>query len=271
METFLPDAVARVALVGDRSPHVRAHQRIPALLEALREHDGLIVDAYWIATDDAEHDDAGLPGFDGIWVLPGSPYRSQAGALTAIRYAREGQIPYLGSCGGFQHAMLEFAHDVAGLSGAGHAEYGDAGENPLIVPLKCSLVGHELSVRVQAGSLAERILGCDRTVERYHCSYGLNRAHLDVLRAHGMRFTGVADDGDVRIAELPAHPFFLATLFQPELAPCEPRPHPIIRAFARAAVAHASGQVGPGAAAPSDVPVPGNVATAAGVPTAASS
>jgi CTP synthase (UTP-ammonia lyase) len=266
METF-PAAVARVALVGDRSPHVRAHQRIPAVLDALREHDGLIIDAYWVATDDAEHDDAhddggSLPGFDGIWVLPGSPYRSMEGALTAVRHAREGQIPYLGSCGGFQHAMLEFARDVAGLPGAGHAEYGAAGEDPLIVPLDCSLVGHELSVRVQAGSLAERILGCDRTVERYHCSYGLNPAYLDLLRAHGMRFTGEAGGGDVRIAELPAHPFFLATLFQPELAPCEPRPHPIIRAFARAAVARASARIG--APAPSDVPAPGNVPASAG-------
>lgn len=261
MELFPPAAVARVALIGDRSPHVRAHQRIPALLDALREHEGLVLDAYWIATDDAERDDGALAGFDGIWVLPGSPYRSMDGALTAVRYARKGRIPFLGSCGGFQHAVLEFARDVAGLPGAGHAEYGAGGENPLIVPLDCSLVGHELSVRVQAGSLAERILGCDRTVERYHCSYGLNPAYLDLLRAHGMRFTGAADDGGVRIAELPGHPFFLATLFQPELAPCEPRPHPIIRAFARAAGARAG--------ADARVPEPGDVTYPAGVPTAA--
>jgi CTP synthase (UTP-ammonia lyase) len=244
METFRPDAVARVALVGDRSPQVRAHQRIPALLDALREHEGLVLDAYWVATDDAERDDGSLAGFDGIWVLPGSPYRSMEGALTAVRCAREGKIPFLGSCGGFQHAMLEFARNVADVPGGGHAEYDTDAENLIIVPLACSLVGHELAVHVQAGSLAERILGCDRTVERYHCSYGLNPAYRDLLRANGMRFTGKGDDGDVRIAELPEHPFFLATVFQPELAPCEPRPHPIIRAFARAAVARAGSAAG---------------------------
>jgi CTP synthase (UTP-ammonia lyase) len=77
-------------------------------------------------------------------------------------------------------------------------------------------------------------------VERYHCGYGLNPQYLDVLSAHGMRFTG-HDGPDVRIAELPGHPFFLSTLFQPELAIDDGRCHPIVRAFAYAAVAHAAG------------------------------
>jgi CTP synthase (UTP-ammonia lyase) len=105
----------------------------------------------------------------------------------------------------------------------------------LIVPLECSLVGHEGAVRVSAGSLAERALGVERTVERYHCSYGLSRAFLDVLGEHGLRFSGVDDNDDVRIAELPGHPFFLVTLFQPELAGDGGRAHPIITALAAAA------------------------------------
>lgn len=69
-------------------------------------------------------------------------------------------------------------------------------------------------------------------MERYHCSYGLNAGYIDPLTAHGMRFTGHDTDGEVRIAELPGHPFFLATLFQPELAP-GPRAHPIVAASAQ--------------------------------------
>lgn len=107
-----------------------------------------------------------------------------------------------------------------------------------MVKLACSLVGHELPVTMTPGTLAERALGADRTVERYHCSYGLDAAYLDLLAANGMRLTGVDPDGEVRVAELPGHPFFLATLFQPELSP-GPRAHPMIAAFARAVTEHA--------------------------------
>ncbi|MFF3841416.1 hypothetical protein [Streptomyces sp. NPDC001930] len=232
----------RIALVGDRSPHVRSHVRIPVLLDALAERDGLALDAYWIPTGDAETPGA-VKGFDAVWVLPGSPYASEAGALAAIRTAREDGIPFLGTCGGFQHALLEYARDVCGLTGAAHAE-NDPSADPgdlLIAPLACSLVGHEGVVRVTPGSLAEQALGAERTTERYHCDYGPDSRHLDTLRAHGMRFTGADEEGGIRIAELPSHPFFLATLFQPELAGDGTRPHPLIRALAVAAAKHAAG------------------------------
>jgi CTP synthase (UTP-ammonia lyase) len=231
--TFTP----RLALVGDRSPNVRAHTRIPRLLDALAEHDRLPLDAYWIPSEEAA--DA-LDGFDAVWLVPGSPYRSEAGAIAAARTARERGIPFLGTCGGFQHALLEYARNVCGLTGVRHAENrADEGDDLLIVPLSCSLVGHEGAVRVTPGSLAERALGASRTMERYHCSYGLSPNFLDVLRAHGLRFTGTDESGEVRIAELPDHPFFLVTLFQPELGGDGTRAHPIIKAFAAAAVARA--------------------------------
>jgi len=220
----------RLALIGDRSPHVRSHVRIPTLLAALRARDHIDLDAYWIPTD--EVDEATIAGFDGVWLLPGSPYRSEAGAVTAVRTARERGIPFLGTCAGFQHALLEFARDVCGMVTAQHGENTPAAEDLLIVPLACSLAGHEAAVRVEADSLAGRVLGTTRTVERYVCAYGLNPGRLDALRAGGMRFTGFDDEGEARVAELPEHPFFLATLFQPELAGDGTRPHPLIRAFA---------------------------------------
>ncbi|MGW3112171.1 CTP synthase C-terminal region-related (seleno)protein [Streptomyces sp. NPDC001091] len=229
---------ATVALVGDRSPNVVSHTRIPRLLDALAERDQLVLDAYWISSEDAEAEGA-VRGFDAVWVLPGSPYRSEAGVLAAVRTAREERIPFLGTCGGFQHALLEFARDVCGLTGVAHAENDPDAEDLLIEPLTCSLVGHEAAVVLEPGSLAESVIGSTRTVERYFCSYGPSR-HLETLRAHGMRFSGHDTDGQVRVAELPDHPFFLASLFQPELYGDGSRPHPVIRALGRAAVAHAA-------------------------------
>ncbi|WP_239589944.1 CTP synthase C-terminal region-related (seleno)protein [Streptomyces aureoverticillatus] len=235
--------VARIALIGDRSPNVTSHVRIPLLLEALAERDGLVLDAYWISTPDAEEPDA-VRGFDAVWVLPGSPYRSEAGALAAVRTAREDGIPFLGTCGGFQHTLLEFARNVCGLTSVAHAENDPGADDLLIAPLACSLVGHEGTVTLTPGSLAESVLGADRTLERYHCDYGpSDTGHLDTLRAHGLRFTGADEEGLVRVAELPGHPFFLATLFQPELYGDGSRPHAIVRALAGAAVAHAAAGV----------------------------
>ncbi|MFJ9862696.1 gamma-glutamyl-gamma-aminobutyrate hydrolase family protein [Streptomyces sp. NPDC101165] len=228
---------ATLALVGDRSPNVVSHTRVPLLLEALAERDRLVLDAYWIPSEDAAAVGA-VRGFDAVWVLPGSPYRSEAGVLAAIRTAREEGIPFLGTCGGFQHALLEFARNVCGLTEAAHAENDPDAEDLLIEPLACSLAGHEAAVTLEPGSLAHFVIGAERTVERYHCAYGPSR-HLDTLRAHGLRFSGHDEDGQVRVAELPDHRFFLATLFQPELSGDGSRPHPVVRALARAAVEHA--------------------------------
>ncbi|MHB9854321.1 CTP synthase C-terminal region-related (seleno)protein [Streptomyces krungchingensis] len=233
-----PARGARIALVGDRSPTVVSHTRVPLLLDALAHRDRIVLDAYWIPSEDAE-DATAVHGFDAVWVLPGSPYRSEAGVLTAIRTAREEGIPFLGTCGGFQHALLEYARDVCGLTRVAHAENDPGADDFLIEPLACSLVGHEAAVTVEPGSLAQSLIGAERTVERYFCSYGPSR-HLDTLRARGLRFSGHDQDGQVRIAELPGHPFFLATLFQPELSGDGSRPHPLIRALARAAVEHAA-------------------------------
>jgi len=229
---------ARVALVGDRSPHVRSHTRIPRLLDVLREQHGLALDAYWVPTEEAE--DTDLARFDGVWLLPGSPYRSEAGALYAVRVAREHGIAFLGTCGGFQHLLLEFARDVCDLAEVAHAETDPDAPQPLIVALSCSLVGHEGAVNLAPGTLAERIFGVERSVERYHCSYGLDHTYLPTLTAHGLRFTGHDDSGQVRVAELAGHPFMVGTLFQPELAGDGSHCHAVIRAFAEAAVTHAA-------------------------------
>jgi CTP synthase (UTP-ammonia lyase) len=232
-------AVARVALVGDRSADIAAHAYIPEIIRRLREADGLGLDAYWVPTPDAAQPGM-LDGFDAVWLVPGSPYADEAGALEAVRVAREGLVPLLATCGGFQHVVVEFARNVAGLRGVAHAEITPDADDLVIVPLACTLKGHEAAVRIERGSLAEWAVGVDRTVERYHCAYGVADNYVDRLRAAGLRFTGVDDAGEVRVLELPGHPFFLATLFQPELGSDGPRVHPVLRAFATAAVSRAA-------------------------------
>jgi CTP synthase (UTP-ammonia lyase) len=230
--------MARIALVGDRSANVRAHARIPALIDALLRRDAIALDPYWIATADAAGCD--LSRFDAIWLVPGSPYDSADGAIAAVRTARERRIPFLGTCGGFQYALLEFARDVCGLPAVENAEVTPEADEHLIVRLECSLKGHEEAVMIVPGTRAAKISGPGRRTERYHCDYGLNASYLERLSQGGLSFSGFDDGGQVRIAELPGHPFFVATLFQPELHGDGSQPHPVIVAMAEAATEHAA-------------------------------
>jgi CTP synthase (UTP-ammonia lyase) len=229
---------ARIALVGDRSANVRAHARIPVLIDALLHRESIALDPYWIATPEAEECDLG--GFDAIWLTPGSPYASADGAIAAARTAREQAIPFLGTCGGFQHALLEFARNVCGLRTVQNAEITPEADDQLIVPLECSLVGHEEAVMIAPGTLAAKITGPGRRPERYNCAYGLNPEYLDALIRGGLRFSGFDDSGHVRVLELPAHPFYMGTLFQPELQGDGTQPNPIIVALGVAASEHAA-------------------------------
>lgn len=217
----------RLALVGDRSPHVAAHTRIPDVLAALA---GPAIEAYWVATDDVETNE--IAAFDGVWLVPGSPYASEAGALEAVRVARQGDIPFFGSCGGFQHAILEFARNVAGVTEARHAENDPDGKVLVVAPLACSLIGHEAQVHLAPRTLAATAIGALHRTERFNCSYGPVERYEQTLVDAGLVVSGRDDDGMARVIELPGHPFFLATLFQPELS--DSQPHPLIVSFAEA-------------------------------------
>ena len=102
---------ARIALVGDRSPDVLAHGRIPTVIRQLSRGPAGPVDADWRHSSQIGAGDS-LADYDGIWVVPGSPYADVDSVLTAITYARTRRVPLLGTCGGFQHLLLEFARNV---------------------------------------------------------------------------------------------------------------------------------------------------------------
>jgi CTP synthase (UTP-ammonia lyase) len=232
-------ASATIALVGDRSPTVRAHGRIPLVIDALRRRDGLVLDPYWIPSTEAED----LERFDGIWIVPGSPYADREQVIAAAGVAREHGIPFLGTCGGFQHAILHLARELAQITDATHAEYEPESGTELVVPLECSLVGHEGIIRYTPGTRIAQIAGVDQRLERYHCSYGIAPEFVATLEQAGVVFGAHDEDGAPRALELPDHPFFLGTLFQPELAGDGSRAHPVIRAFAEAVVAHVPARV----------------------------
>ncbi len=238
MDTSRPPA--RVALVGDHDPSVVAHQGIPLALGLAAEAAGQPLDWAWLHTSTLTGDvSARLEGFDGVWCVPASPYANTAGALAAIRFARERGVPFLGTCGGFQHALLDYAEAAWGVRAPAHAELDPDAADPVIAPLTCRLVEQTGDIRVEPGSRLHAIYGRAETVEGYHCSYGLNPAHVARLGAGRLRVAARDLAGDVRAVELDGHPFFVATLYQPERSGLAGQRHPLIAAFADAARRHA--------------------------------
>ncbi|GLH68891.1 hypothetical protein GETHPA_04240 [Geothrix rubra] len=222
-----------IGLVGDYEPSVPAHQAIPLALGQAGRAMGFEVRFEWVPTDEIRSVSR-FSGLDGLWCVPASPYRSMDGALLAIRHAREGAVPFLGTCGGFQHAVVEYARNVLGWADADHAETSPDAARAVIAPLACALVETMGPVRLFPGTRIAAAYGATETREGYRCRYGLNPEFQAALVAGPLR--AAADDatGEVRAVELDGHPFFVATLFQPERAALMGRTPPLVAAFARA-------------------------------------
>ncbi|WP_410955092.1 CTP synthase [Raoultella planticola] len=223
----------RIALVGDYNPDVIAHKAIPLAIDDAAAVLELPVRYEWLATRDIHHADA-LMDYAAIWVVPASPYENAEGAFTAIRYARENSVPFLGTCGGFQHAIIEYARNVMGWQDAAHAETDTEGRM-VIAPLSCSLVEKSDTIELRAHTLIARAYGRDHIEEGYHCNYGIADSFARELEQGELRVTGWDEEGEIRAVELVTHPFFVATLFQHERHALEGRPAPLVQAFLHAA------------------------------------
>jgi CTP synthase (UTP-ammonia lyase) len=219
----------RVALVGDFDPSVVAHQAIPKALKLAGGAEGV-----WVHTTSISSVDEQFASFDGIWCVPASPYANTEGALDAIRYARERGRPFLGTCGGFQHALLEYAHNACGISEAQHAEIDPDAALPLIAPLACSLVEQTEEILLTEEGRLRQAYGLPRIIEGYHCSYGLNPEYASLVLRDGLTATAHDRNGEVRGVELAGHPFYVAVLFQPERRALQGEVPPLVAAFVAA-------------------------------------
>ncbi|HET8930689.1 MAG TPA: hypothetical protein VFN21_08535 [Acidimicrobiales bacterium] len=223
-----------IGVIGDFRPEAETHRATTAALHHAADVLGAECDVRWIGTDEIDRNSTGadpLDGCDGLVVAPGSPYASMDGALAAISRARVDGIPLLGTCGGFQHVVLEFARNELGIVDAAHAEYDPYASELFITPLSCSLAGQSFEVTIASPSVAADAYGSTKVTERYYCNFGLNPAHLPLLVEGGLRVSGTDQDGEPRILELPDHPFFVATLFVPQTSSRPGAPHPLVRAF----------------------------------------
>ncbi len=226
----------RIGIIGEFDETFRPHV---ATNEALGHIQKLVnggLEYQWISTETVASAMAEIKSsFNGFWIAPGSPYKNMQGALQIIRYARENQVPVLGTCGGFQHMVIEFARNVLHIKDAQHAEYDPYASELVVNPLSCSLKGERLEIEiVRRMSKTFRAYQADKIFEKYYCNFGLNPQYQQQLHYEGFKIVGSDIHKEARILELDDHPFFIATLFVPQDNSSPENPHPMILAFVQA-------------------------------------
>ncbi|SDB86243.1 CTP synthase [Shouchella lonarensis] len=237
----------RIALVGK---YVALQDAYLSVAEALR-HAGYSVDADieidWVYAEQVTDDNVAekLRHADGIIVPGGFGDRGVEGKISAIRYARENHIPFLGICLGMQLASVEFARHVLQLRDANSAELNPETSHPVIdlLPEQKDVedLGGTLRLglypcKLATGTVAHGAYGEEVVYERHRHRYEFNNVYRKQMEEAGLVFSGTSPDGRlVEIVELPAHPFFVAAQFHPEFISRPTRPQPLFKSFVQKA------------------------------------
>ncbi|MGB1557197.1 MAG: CTP synthase [Oceanococcaceae bacterium] len=248
------DAEVRVAMVGKYVDLADAYKSVNEALYHAGIHTNTRVSIDYVDSERLEREGVDvLANVDAILVPGGFGERGIEGKISAVRYAREHGIPYLGICLGMQVAAIEFARDVAGLEGAHSTEFDDSTPHPIIGLItewhegestrKADLSRKGGTMRLGAqrcdlvpNSRAHGLYGATHIVERHRHRYEFNNTYRERLAAAGLQFTGEQpDDQLVEIIELPDHPWFVACQFHPEFTSTPRDGHPLFRGFIGAA------------------------------------
>lgn len=254
-----PGGEVTIGMVGK---YVELPDAYKSVIEALK-HAGLknrvtvnikLIDSQDIETRGVEL----LGGLDAILIPGGFGSRGIEGKIMAAQYARENKIPYLGICLGMQIALIEFARNVAGMTGASSTEFDPGCKYPVVALItewrdeegnvevrdEKSDLGGTMRLGSQAcqlsdDSLVRQMYGSDTIVERHRHRYEVNNLLLKPIEAAGLRIAGRSgDDQLVEIIENPNHPWFVACQFHPEFTSTPRDGHPLFAGFIKASVEH---------------------------------
>ena len=243
-----PETDVEIAMVGK---YIQLHDAYLSVVEALK-HGGIAAHANvkirWVDSEEVNKENVAqmLKGVDGILVPGGFGTRGTEGKITAIQYAREQKIPFLGICLGMQMAIVEYARHILGYEDANSIELDPETKHPVIalIPEQNGVVNLGGTLRLGAypcvlkdGSTAQKLYGTKEISERHRHRYEVNNDYREELEQHGMVLSGISPDGRiVEMLELADHPYFVGTQGHPELKSRPNRAHPLFRGLIQAAV-----------------------------------
>tara|TARA_B100000029_G_scaffold167859_1_gene164048 strand:+ start:4966 stop:6633 length:1668 start_codon:yes stop_codon:yes gene_type:complete len=242
-----PGPSVKVALVGK---YVQLNDAYLSVVEALRHAciaQDASLDLHWVCAEqiEAQGPQDLLKSMDAVVVPGGFGNRGVDGKIAAIRWAREQRIPFLGLCLGMQCAVIEWARNQAGLTGATSSELNPDTDHPVIhlLPEQQDVVdlGGTMRLGVYPCRLIPETLGQklyeEQVVyERHRHRYEFNNSYRNLFIESGYSISGTSPDGRlVELIELREHPFFTACQYHPEFLSRPGKPHPLFRGLIQAA------------------------------------
>ncbi|HEY3403546.1 MAG TPA: hypothetical protein VGK59_09180 [Ohtaekwangia sp.] len=221
-----------VALVGDFNKNKHTHLALNDAVEHARAHINFELITTWFPTENIADPALFRNSFQAVWFTPGSPYKNDEAVYDTIQWVRENNFPALGTCGGFQYMVVEYARNVLDFRDAGHEESEPDVSQLVISKLSCSLKGQQEEVRItDRSSWLYHVLKQDKITGYFNCSYGVNPVYQEKINQYPFVFTAFSPEGEVRGLELKNHPFFKGTLFQPPLESTAEKPNPLLVSF----------------------------------------
>jgi CTP synthase (UTP-ammonia lyase) len=226
----------KLAIIGDFKADNPTHTATNEALDHAAAYADISLDVVWIPTEQIDKNFNKIVAvYDAFLIAPGSPYNDMKAVLRIIQYTRVNGRPTLGTCGGFQHMIIEFARNVLHIDDAEHAEHDPYASKLVINPLSCNLKGDPLEITITDDQSAVfHICGANKLVEKYYCNFGLNTDYQQQIDDAGFKVVGADATNEARILELEGHPFYIATLFIPQMNSSADAPHALIVAFLKA-------------------------------------
>lgn len=254
-----PQRSVKIAIVGKYLNLLDAYKSLTEAITHAGIHTRTNVEVLFLDAEEVERDaDELLAQVDAILVPGGFGQRGFEGKIAAARYAREKRVPYLGICYGLHAAVIEYARNVCGITGAHSTEVDDHAEAPVIALVTewqdadgnveqratDSDMGGTMRLGEQAcalteGSRSRQLYGAETVYERHRHRYEVNNEYLPVLTEKGLRIAGWSEDGSlVEMVEIDDHPWFVACQFHPEFTSSPRDGHSLFTGFIEAALEH---------------------------------
>ena len=256
-----PQGDVNIAMVGKYMDLTEAYKSLSESLIHASIHTRTKVNVHYVDSKKIEQEGPScLTDMDAILVPGGFGERGVEGMVQTAQYARENNVPYLGICLGMQVAVIEFARNMAGLSGAYSSEFDSKTQHPVIGLItewqkedgSVEIRDHDSDLggtmrlggylcTIDKGSLAHEIYGQSEVVERHRHRYEFNNNYKQKLEKAGLRFSGMSTDNNlVEIIEIPGHPWFIACQSHPEFTSTPRHGHPLFDGFINAAKSNKS-------------------------------
>ena len=218
-----------IAIIGDYNEKITAHTCIAKALSLAHNKTHIEVDFLWINSRrvNIKH----LKKFDAIWCAPSSPYKSMQGVLNAINFARTNNVPFLGTCAGYQYTAIEFARNELDYANAQHQEVNKETSMPLFALLHSITEEKEADVFLSNNSLLKKIYKEEHIKEEFEGKYVLNSKYAHIFDDSAMKLVAIDKNKDVKALEIKENRFFIATAFQPERSALKNKSHCLIERF----------------------------------------